>query len=348
MTSQSYFDIIVIGGGPSGASAAISMRNLGLSVCLVEAQIFPRFRPGETLAPGALSLLEHLGIKRELITSAGVPHIGIHMAYERQHEFHYFNRTDETWYGLHIERQTLDTLLLQRAVEVGCNVLQPAKALKALIDETNKPTIITTKGLVAARFVVDATGANRWLARQQGQSSLFLSTPLRVDYEYRSNDNYFDGNGYLNADKEGWSWNAPIGRGMDVEYTMAFGKTIARPRVGHPKIIRKGSSNVTWRIEQHLVGHRYLVVGDAACSLDPASGHGILRALLSGINAAYAINSFLHSSGEKDLGHYGKWLFNWFIDDCFRLSQIYERWTGYRDPIKFQHMLNTFLSNETV
>ena len=47
-----YFDVVVVGGGPAGSSAAISCAEAGLRVALLERERFPRDLPGETLPPG--------------------------------------------------------------------------------------------------------------------------------------------------------------------------------------------------------------------------------------------------------------------------------------------------------
>ncbi|MBN3859671.1 NAD(P)-binding protein [Neisseriaceae bacterium PsAf] len=55
------YDVIIIGAGPSGASAAALLRQKGFSVCILEKQHFPRFVIGESLLPHCMSFFEEAG-----------------------------------------------------------------------------------------------------------------------------------------------------------------------------------------------------------------------------------------------------------------------------------------------
>src|SRR5580765_2823275 len=59
---QSSFDVIVMGGGPAGATAAALLATRGLDVLVLEKESFPRFHIGESLLPRSLPILEKLGV----------------------------------------------------------------------------------------------------------------------------------------------------------------------------------------------------------------------------------------------------------------------------------------------
>jgi len=61
-THGTDYDVIVIGGGPSGSSYAITMAGSGHSVLLLEREKFPRFHIGESLLPYTADVLEQLGV----------------------------------------------------------------------------------------------------------------------------------------------------------------------------------------------------------------------------------------------------------------------------------------------
>src|ERR1043166_847176 len=72
-------DVIVIGGGPGGCAAAIWCALHHLRVTLLEGQVFPRYRPGETLHPGIEPILRQLGVHREVIKATALRHEGHHV-----------------------------------------------------------------------------------------------------------------------------------------------------------------------------------------------------------------------------------------------------------------------------
>lgn len=125
---QTRFDALIIGAGPAGSSAAILLARAGWSVALVDKNVFPRRKVcGECLAARNLPLLEALGIGAEFTKLAG-PELrqvalmrgtrtvvaNLPTAPDRQHNW-----------GRALGRETLDTLLLERARAAGAVVLQP-------------------------------------------------------------------------------------------------------------------------------------------------------------------------------------------------------------------------------
>ena len=125
------FDAVVIGGGPGGATTALLLARAGWSVALVERKPFPRRKVcGEYLSATNLPLLERLGLSdgfcelagppvrrvglfaRERILAAPLPQLAEHAA----------------GWGRGLGRETLDSLLVQRARAAGAVVLQPCSA----------------------------------------------------------------------------------------------------------------------------------------------------------------------------------------------------------------------------
>ncbi|MGH8202051.1 MAG: NAD(P)/FAD-dependent oxidoreductase [Steroidobacteraceae bacterium] len=123
-------DVLIIGAGPAGASAAIRLARLGWLVTLVEQTVFPRQKVcGECLGPASLELLDELGLGSKVSELAG-PAI-------RQVAWMARDRTIVTEmpacldgrhaYGRAIGRDRLDTLLLEHARSQGVDIVQPAK-----------------------------------------------------------------------------------------------------------------------------------------------------------------------------------------------------------------------------
>lgn len=125
---QTNFDALIIGAGPAGSSAAILLATAGWSVALIEKQVFPRRKVcGECVAASNLPFLDALGIGDAFASQAGPELKRVAL----------MRGTQSVWadlpsaadarhpWGRAIGRETLDTLLLDRARAVGATVLQP-------------------------------------------------------------------------------------------------------------------------------------------------------------------------------------------------------------------------------
>lgn len=125
---QTRFDVIIIGAGPSGASAAILLARAGWSVALVEKQVFPRRKVcGECIAASNLPLLDALGIGLAFEDAAGpeLRRVAL-MQGERTvtADLPAAMHPRYRW-GRALGRETLDTLLLAQARAAGAQVFQP-------------------------------------------------------------------------------------------------------------------------------------------------------------------------------------------------------------------------------
>src|SRR5689334_18434441 len=69
-------DIIVIGGGPGGSTAATLLAQKGLSVTLLERDRFPRFQIGESMLPFSNDIFDRLGITEQLVNGDFTPKYG--------------------------------------------------------------------------------------------------------------------------------------------------------------------------------------------------------------------------------------------------------------------------------
>ena len=85
--------------------------------------------------------------------------------------------------------------------------------------------------------------------------------------------------------------------------------------------------DVTWRLSGRPAGPGYFLVGDAAANLDPASSHGVLEALMSGMLAGYQIVAHLGGDITTDLAaaRYSTTVRDWFHHDSRQLSDFYRR-----------------------
>lgn len=128
MHQPTNFDAVIIGAGPAGSAAAILLARAGWAVALVERQPFPRRKVcGECIAASNMPLLAALGLGGALQAGAGFELRQVTLlrgASEFSARLHPAVDTDHPW-GLALDRQRLDALLLDKARESGAEVMQP-------------------------------------------------------------------------------------------------------------------------------------------------------------------------------------------------------------------------------
>ena len=85
------------------------------------------------------------------------------------------------------------------------------------------------------------------------------------------------------------------------------------------------AKDVTWRLAKPSAGPGYFLIGDAASVLDPASSHGILKAIMSGMMAAHLISQTVEqrASEASAAEAYNTWMLDWFEHDTRRLKEMY-------------------------
>ncbi|MEL6815602.1 MAG: hypothetical protein AAFP03_12400, partial [Cyanobacteria bacterium J06598_3] len=100
------------------------------------------------------------------------------------------------------------------------------------------------------------------------------------------------------------------------------------PELGEfePIGITKGA-DVTWQIRDRLSSPGWFLLGDAAAVLDPAASHGVLRSLMSGMQAASVITACERGEISETLAarSYSQWLRTWFESDVKRLRELYQQ-----------------------
>lgn len=329
---SSEAEVVIIGSGPSGSAAAIWCAQIGLSVVIIEREQFPRERPGETLHPGIEPLLRQLGVA-ELLKGGFLRHEGNWIQWEGKKQFVPFG-SDNTgvWQGFQLWRADFDAILLNRAKELGVKVLQPCRASQLIVSENRVIGVVTSEGPLRSSFVIDAAGGQHWLARELDLKIKSYSPRLIAYYGYAEGEcpirDYVPA---IVADKQGWTWTARIRPQLYQWTRLSFdNELIDRDWMPveffglKPRGKTRGA-DVTWRAVTAPAGLGYFVAGDAAAVLDPASSHGVLKAIMSGIMAGYLITQ-IFNDGQleyKAIHKYCQWIHNWFQHDIEKLKSLY-------------------------
>jgi flavin-dependent dehydrogenase len=323
--------VVVVGGGPGGSAVAVECAGAGLSVALVEGAAFPRERPGETLHPGVEPLFERLGVSVSVRAAGFLRHEGNWVEWGGPRRFEGFGADGRgAWRGYQAWRERLDSILLDRARESGVRVIQPCRALSPLLDGARVRGVKTDAGELVSNFVVDAAGGRHWLARRLGLGFVRRSPPLFARYGYvKGSCPARDEAPAVVAEPGGWTWTAKVKPDLYqwTRLSLDGGRPSRRPPAEFDGLEPCGpprGADVTWRAASSPAGPGYFLVGDAAAVLDPASSHGVLKAMMTGMLAAHSIRLVTGGADEGRVSEsYRRWVRDWFEHDVSKLKQLY-------------------------
>ena len=151
-------DVVIVGGGPAGAAAAITLARAGRDVVVVDKAVFPRDKfCGDGLTTGALRVLEDLGLAPSVVPSwVAVDDMALRTPSGREVVFP-LPRGRGT-YAAVARRFELDAELLQLARAAGAEVLDGHRCTAATQDADGVTIEVDGVGTIAAPFVIGADG----------------------------------------------------------------------------------------------------------------------------------------------------------------------------------------------
>lgn len=323
--SSNSYDVVIVGGGPAGTSAAIHLATRGVRVLLAEQKKFPRAKLcGEFISPECLEHFERLGVAGEMLEAGGAE-LTETLFYSRSGRS--VNVPSE-WFGhghagaLGLSRAEMDARLMMRAREAGVEVLEEAHATGLLFEgkRVRGVSLKTNESVldINAAVTVDASGRSRALARhvererKTNRRATNRSRPLLVAFKAHLENAggheghceiYFYRGGYggLSRVENGLSnlcfiASAPDVRACGGDAGRVMREVLMKNRRAAQTLNDARASTGWLAVALEGFGRRSLVpaaglisIGDAASFIDPFTGSGMLMALESGEMAAQTI-----------------------------------------------------------
>jgi flavin-dependent dehydrogenase len=227
MSENNSHDVIVIGGGPAGSTAATWLSRLGHKVLLLEREKFPREHVGESLLPFCYSLLEDLGVVNELKTNfvrkPGVRFIDRDGNISTTWCFNHVIQ-DETYLSFQVIRGEFDHILLKNAAKNGADVREEMSVIEADITSASDRVTVTSldpsgkKKVFTARFLVDASGREAFIGAKSGWRTPREELDRTAIWSHWGDVKLAGGleEGlsiiiYMGLEQKGWIWVFPLG-----------------------------------------------------------------------------------------------------------------------------------------
>lgn len=305
--SNSQSQILIVGAGPAGTSAAIRLAKKGFSVKLIEREKFPRHKLcGEFISPECFVHFKELGVFDEMVSQNG----------ERITETIFYAPNGKSvnvpskWFSanetaLGLSRAEMDFQLLQRAKQVGVEVLEETQVVGLLMEKEEVCGVKTKTEEITADLTIDATGRSKVLTnkikgrrtKDKGQSLVGFKAHLKnVEMEKGRCEIYFFRGGYggLNYVENGVGNHCFL---IKSEIVKEFGGDIERilqevifKNIRAKETMQNAIPIFDWLavsvdgfgVKNLNPAPNLLAIGDAGAFIDPFTGSGMLMALESG------------------------------------------------------------------
>lgn len=288
------YDVIVVGAGPAGSSAAHAAAAGGARVLVLDRARFPRYKTcgGGLIGP----TLSSLPAGFEVPSRTDVHRATFSLAGGRWAD----RRSDRQLLRL-VDRAEFDAALLDSARAVGAEV-EHAVTVTGIEQDADQVTLNTSQGPLTARYVIGADGSTSRIARHVGVALATVDLGLEVELEAGGQEARWEGRVHLDwgTDPGTYAWVFPKGDTLTVGVIQARGKAPATREylarfvtqmglASLPEATSSGHLTRTRTTGSPLSRGRVLVAGDAAGLLEPWTREGISFAVRSGQYAGRSV-----------------------------------------------------------
>ena len=372
-------EVLVVGGGPSGAATAYWLAQQGHAVTVVEKRVLPRDKTcGDAISPRAVRQLEDMNLGDALAAAHRTAGVRV-VAADREMTLPWPDHADFPNHGYVVKRPVLDAAVASRAAAVGATFLTGYEAVRPLVSRgfvrgavVQGPDGPPTQ--MEAKYVVVADGANSRFGRSLGTSRsrnwpygtairTYWETPRHAEPWIESALDLEDRNGRA---VPGYGWVFPAGDGtanigvgllstfrdfktVNTTHLLdAYARRIAdRWGIDPGAPLRKA---VSGRIPMGgsvapTAGPTYLVVGDAAGAVNPFNGDGIDYAYETGRIAADVLHEALATNDASALQQYSRRLDEAY-GQYFKVGRLFARVVGR--PAVMRELTRLGIHNRTL
>ena len=329
------WDVVIIGGGPAGSTAATTLAQTGRRVLVLEKEKFPRFHVGESLLPYNRGIFDELGVwpkieaagfmkKRGAQFLMGNGSHGIRLDFSKGS----FNKFRE---AIHVERSKFDELLLAHARESGAEVREECQVLEYRVGTDDVAVRYRdadgAEQDARSRFLIDASGLSNFSANRDSLREYYSGHKKVAIF------GHFAGLDMPQGDEKGdilivrrensWFWLIPIednkvsaGLVLDRADFQELGKDVEKifrdavrdtpavsGRFARSEALTPLHAVVDFSYRNgRLVEPRLVRIGDASGFLDPVFSSGVMLAMASARQGAKAVDQALSEGAALTAG----------------------------------------------
>ncbi|MES2537720.1 MAG: NAD(P)/FAD-dependent oxidoreductase [Pseudomonadota bacterium] len=346
-------DIVIIGGGPAGSTAAALLAQQGFKVSLLEKATHPRFHIGESLLPANMPLLDKLGV-REQVAAIGLEKWGVEFnSFEHDHQSHV--EFSEAWdksmpHSYQVRRADFDHILIRNARTRGADVVEGCRVREVVFTEEHALVKAhLDDGSVqdyVADFVIDASGRDTFLANQLKSKQKNKKHNSSALYGHFTGVERYPGKREGDISiywfAHGWFWLIPLADGTTSIGAVCWPAYMASRKVSVEQFLldsialapmlamRMKNATLMSKVEatgnyaySSSVSHarRCLLLGDAFAFVDPVFSSGVFLAMNSAFIGAETVSTCLREPAKaaRALAKFdrhmqnGPAVFSWFI-----------------------------------
>jgi flavin-dependent dehydrogenase len=317
MLEQPDYDVIVIGAGPAGSTAANLLAQAGVRVLVLEREHFPRFHIGESLLPCGLDVLRRLGVDLDKPAMLAMPGMSTFL---RKHGAVFVDERDDRQmlfdfadalpgtppYAYQVDRAQFDHMLMRAAIDRGAEVREGCEVVEFEIDPAAGSRVVVEhegqRQQLRARYLIDATGQSALLGRRGrtvapyhefGRAAAFrrypkLAPAIAEELSVR-------GDIIVRIIDDGWMWIIPLaGKELSIGVVKATGKldvSVLDHEIANSPLIQRLLAGADEPMPAEMIGNfsykntrshgpGFVCIGDASCFLDPVFSSGVTLALV--------------------------------------------------------------------